>query len=55
MDKIYCVDGLKFTGKVIDVSYTFLNSMQWLKLRTTKGDIVINGDYIISIVYGTKE
>jgi len=54
MDKIYCVDGLKFTGQIKDISYTLFSSMQWVKLSTGTGDIVINADYIISIVYGVK-
>jgi len=52
MDKIYCVDGLKFTGKIVDISYNLFSSMRWVKLSTTKNEIIINGDYIISIIYG---
>lgn len=52
MDSIFCVGGLKYYGDIVDVSYTFFASMKWIKLKTKQGDIIINGDHIVSIMYG---
>jgi len=48
---LHCIDGLIFTGDVIDYNYTLFSRLEWVKIRTKKKIMAINSDYIISITW----
>jgi hypothetical protein len=51
---IVCQGGWKYTGELIDNSFSAQFGSGWLKLRTQNKVIVINTSAVVSIIYGNE-
>jgi len=49
---IVCTGGWKYVGKLLDVNISLLGigKLQWFKLQTKRGIILINADHVVSVL-----
>jgi len=55
---IVCVGGWKYVGTLVDVNVSLfgLGKLEWVKIRTKNGDILLNAAHVVSILeYGDRQ
>lgn len=47
---IICEGGWKYTGTITETNLSPFGKLQWLEIKTNKGRVQINANYIVSIL-----
>lgn len=51
---IITIGGWKYTGTLSDINNSSLFKVQWLKITTKAGQITVNVDHIVAIIYANS-